>query len=287
MNDLNLEFNINSNGQYSLDEIKKLDYYERPELSQSMLKELKKSPLHLWHKYINPNRIQETTPAMEFGKALHCAILEPITYADTYVIEPVIDKRTKDGKYLYQEFVANNKDKNIISQDDFNLIDKIKNKLNSIDTWQVIISNKYVVEKEIYFTLNSIECKMKVDLYVEPCNDYPNGLIVDVKTTQDARDTEFAKSIFNFGYHNQVAFYQNGIMSKYGLFTPPPFLFVAIEKKEPIDVTFLQADERMVNFGAKENDILMSIYKECKAKAEWQGYDHNIRTVSLPTWVKF
>jgi exodeoxyribonuclease VIII len=128
---------------------------------------------------------------------------------------------------------------------------------------------------------------MKVDLYLEPCSDYPDGLIVDIKTTQDARAIEFAKSIFNFGYHNQVAFYQNGIMSKYGLFVPPPFLFVVIEKKEPIDVTFLLADDRIANFGIKENDILMSIYKECKDKNEWQGYDHSVRTVSLPAWVKF
>ena len=270
-----------------MDELIDVDYYDRPELSQSMLKELKKSPYHLWHKYINPDRVKETTPAMEFGKAVHSAILEPNLYLSNYILEPKIDKRTKDGKLQYQDFLNNNIGKIIISQDDYDLIEKIKTRLNAKTTWLDIVNCDYVVEQEIYFTLNDIKCKMKSDLFVLPCEKHPNGLIVDVKTTKDARDKEFNKSIFNLGYHNQVAYYQEGIMRKYGLLTPPPFLFIAIEKTEPIDITFLLADDRMGKFGKQENDVLMSIYKYCIDNNIWHGYEDKITTVSLPAWVKF
>jgi hypothetical protein len=53
-----------------------------------MLKDLSISPLRMWYRWINPNRAaEEPTPAMKFGSALHCAVLEPKAFLDRYACE--------------------------------------------------------------------------------------------------------------------------------------------------------------------------------------------------------
>ena len=47
-------------------------------LSYSGINDLMISPLRYWHKHLNPERVKpDPTPAMEFGRAAHCAVLEP------------------------------------------------------------------------------------------------------------------------------------------------------------------------------------------------------------------
>ena len=56
-----------------------------PGLSASGMKDLAISPLRFWHLHVDPERPKPIrTPAMEFGSALHCAILEPEKFARRY-----------------------------------------------------------------------------------------------------------------------------------------------------------------------------------------------------------
>lgn len=60
------------------------EYHAAPGLSNSGLKHLAVSPLRYWHRCINPNREKETTPFLDFGQALHTAILEPDEFEERY-----------------------------------------------------------------------------------------------------------------------------------------------------------------------------------------------------------
>jgi hypothetical protein len=56
-----------------------------PALSQSGLKDLAVSPLRYWYWWVNPERpIEEETPAMVFGTALHVAVLQPESFEEQY-----------------------------------------------------------------------------------------------------------------------------------------------------------------------------------------------------------
>ena len=57
-------------------------------LTQSGMKDLAVSPLRYWHKWIRPDREpDEPTPAMVFGTALHCAVLEPDEFPNRYACD--------------------------------------------------------------------------------------------------------------------------------------------------------------------------------------------------------
>lgn len=64
------------------------EYRGLPGLSNSAMKDLAISPLRFWHKHINPEQpADEPTPEMQFGSALHCAVLEPDAFLDRYACE--------------------------------------------------------------------------------------------------------------------------------------------------------------------------------------------------------
>jgi hypothetical protein len=63
-------------------------YFSAPGLSYSMMKDLAVSPLRMWYLHLNPERPpDEPTPAMQFGSALHCAVLEPGEFDKRYACE--------------------------------------------------------------------------------------------------------------------------------------------------------------------------------------------------------
>ncbi len=51
-------------------------------------------------------------------------------------------------------------------------------------------------------------CRVRPDLYREDL-----GLILDIKSTESARPDAFARSVINYGYHAQEAFYSDGWLS--------------------------------------------------------------------------
>jgi hypothetical protein len=61
------------------------EYESNPGLNYSGLRDLAISPLRFWHKWLNPERVEEPpTPAMELGSALHAAVLEPHAFDKRY-----------------------------------------------------------------------------------------------------------------------------------------------------------------------------------------------------------
>jgi exodeoxyribonuclease VIII len=88
-------------------------------VNHHFLEYLRKSPAHA--KYYKENKKIETS-SMIFGKIIHSAVLEPNI---EMIIEPEINKRTKEGKELYQKFLSENIGKIIISDETFQIIKNI------------------------------------------------------------------------------------------------------------------------------------------------------------------
>ena len=64
------------------------EYHAASGLSNSGMRDLEVSPLRFWHTNLNPNRQpEEETPFMQFGSAVHCAVLEPKEFDRRYACE--------------------------------------------------------------------------------------------------------------------------------------------------------------------------------------------------------
>lgn len=113
--------------------------------------------------------------------------------------------------------------------------------------------------------------------------DHATGnLIVDLKTTVSADPNKFAKSVGEFGYHQQEAHYVDGLKA-HGY--NPKFVFVLVEKTAPYLVNVIELDPYAVELGRHLNDKGIRLYNECAANDRWPGYQ-TTEPVSLPVWAE-
>lgn len=95
-------------------------YHALQAVSPSQLKELGRSPLHYYDRFLAPNREKKKpTPEMIKGTALHTAVLEPQLWDSTVAIPPHgFDRRTKTGRELAAAFEAESAGKLVLSPED-------------------------------------------------------------------------------------------------------------------------------------------------------------------------
>ncbi|MFN8788212.1 MAG: PD-(D/E)XK nuclease-like domain-containing protein [Neisseriaceae bacterium] len=262
------------------------NYYDNPAMSQSKLKDLKKSPKHFWEKHLSSKYYQDTeTYAMHFGKAARMCLFEHQSFINNYIVEPNIDRRTKEGNLVFAEFEADIGNKTVISADDMVTVKRIRDAVLNKKISRILLNNG-LPEHELYWTDTNtgIKCKAKLGYFIEPCEQFPNGLIIDLKTTINAEPSEFAKSIYTFGYYNQLAYYCKAVKTIYQTLDYPTFIFIAVEKTAPFECSFLAGNEEMLEIGLKENRRLLNLYNHCIQTGKWPGYDDKVQEIGLPSW---
>jgi len=255
------------------------DYHASSALSRSKLLELRKSPLHFWHKFIkNNNSFQQPTDSMEFGSALHCYLLEPYHFNYRYFLCDKIDKRTTAGKEYLQSILQEANGRKLLEKTNFDKIKSISDCLekNSIFT-KFFHGGK--VEKSIYWADKStqLNCKVRPDIL-------HNNMVVDLKTTADASFRSFQSSTFKYGYHIQAAMIKEAIKNVLNI-DINDFIFIAIEKEEPFAHCVYILDDKALQQGLMEFRELLSRYKECFYKNEWPGYETTFLT--LPNYAQY
>lgn len=257
------------------------EYRAAEGISKSSLFKIATSPEHFKFAQDNP---PEKNQNLIFGSAFHKCVLEPDEFDLEFAVCPICDKRTKEGKEIYAEFVMQSEGKDIISQDEYKTI------LSMRDS---ILKNKYAValltgqKEQSYFWVDDITgemCKCRPDILTGF-----NGLnvISDLKSCNDAGTDSFTRDCLKYGYDLQVAMYKEGVKVNTG--KEHQFIFIAVEKTEPYAVNVLQADEMFVRKGQELFRELLGIYHECKESGNWYGYNGfsgAINSLSLPAWLQ-
>ena len=256
------------------------EYHTRPEISKSDLDLLAKSPYH--YKYKDEFERKDSA-ALVLGSAAHKLILEPKDFFNEFRIEPDVDKRTKEGKAIYNEFLANLGDKTAISGETYDIVEQIANAVNSMRETALFLRDG-LAEQSYFSELDGVAVKCRPDFFNENL-----GLCIDLKTTSDASAEGFVRSVASFNYHVQAAFYSD-ILKSLGK-TVNNFLFIAVETKKPFMVGFYELDNVAVDRGRERYKELLNLYKTCLAQDVWWGYakfdgEHinAVQTLSLPTW---
>lgn len=256
-------------------------YHAGPGISKSGLDKIAKSPLHYWDSYINPKKVTRTeTPAMAFGTAVHTAILEPDTFSSRYYIMPKVDGRTKAGQAAKAEAEA------AVAETGATIIDEamhanVKAVAASVRQHRLLadVLENGVPELSVYWIDRDtgILCRCRPDWLAA-------GLILDVKTTEDASPAAFQRSAYGWRYHTQAAFYLDG-MAANGV-DLRTFLFAAVEKSSPFACTAFRASEQMLQAGRDEYKRLLQIYAKCVGANVWPGYSDTYINLELPSWVQ-
>lgn len=313
------------------------EHHRRTAIGSSGLKLLKRSPLHFWVQYLDPQRDRDDdSKAKRVGRAWHTAIFEPEAFGARYRAKPDVNMQTtrakllyaclsdpehkerlvsipdgikgsKEGKRLIAELEA---DRRIPVEDsDFQWIMQTYYELAGFellpadDIARVLVMAEAAREHPIgralfaqplvceasIFTRDretGVLCKIRPDCMIEPSAVFPNGLIVDGKSTEDASAQGFARSVWNYDYALQAAWYVDRFQEHYGTAQPPGFIWMAQEKDLPQATAFYSAGADVIDYGRRQYRALLRVYAACLERGEWPGYPPQVTDLAMPAWAQ-
>ena len=243
------------------------EYRQRPGISSSELKKIMITPAHYKHWKENP---QEDTPALLFGRSAHKYILETYDFYTEFAVAPICDRRTKEGKEIWNKFVVDSEGKDVITQEQFEQIDAMRNSAYATPFVAKLLSGN----KELSFWGKDEDTGLVIKCRPDCITDF-NGkhILIDYKTCTDAENTEFYRDSIKFGYDLQLAYYRDILKQNTGL--DYDVVIIAQEKSAPYVTNVFQLSENYLQNGETLYKEMLKVYKECLESGVWHGYMKN------------
>ncbi|MDT9046472.1 MULTISPECIES: PD-(D/E)XK nuclease-like domain-containing protein [Enterobacteriaceae] len=311
------------------DHLSNAEYHGGEGVSNSMLNVLReKSPMHLkaLRDVANDNERPQPTVAQRIGTAFHMLVLEPHLFDESYVLplvlpddalstiddlkaalkdagekvsgtKPELIERLKavrpDAKIadeLKQQYAASNAGRTIITIEERDQLYAMRDAVMAHPAANALLTGaKYVTEVSAYATdPDTGELRrVRPDLWRF------DGIVGDVKTTDDASPEGFARSIATWGYDVQHPYYLDtlnlALQQQVDCSVKHPtsarqFVFLVVEKKPPHAVAVYVLDAASVDLGRAKYRASLNTYAECKRTGVWPGYGDKVQTISLPQW---
>jgi len=246
------------------------DYHAYEGISKSGLDKIAKSPAHFMFDARKPAKRN-----LELGTALHTAVLEPNRYKEEYVILNGIKARTASE---YKQAVKVHGSELVLIENEAAHIASIQETAFS----QIDIASELVgcdlFELSGFKEINGVLCRIRIDAL-----NSKDRIIVDLKTTQSSARDEFSKSVFNYRYHVQDAFYS----MVYEAITGEPleaFKFLAVENEPPHCPMVYELDQEAKQYGLQDAMRDLLTFKRASDSQEWKGYEQTNEPLTLPNW---
>lgn len=259
-------------------------YLEMKQLSQSWLKYFnpnpvsEKTPANFYYEYLAPDAERKFTDPLRFGQAFHLAILEPEEFNKR--VHWWKDHKTTTSKG-FQEADAAMGEREILCplvwKDQ--LIDMLDALLANPET-RALLEIEADNEVTMVWTdkETGVECKGRLDRAARK-----QGLLIDFKSTKDASEQGFVKSVQDFSYHVQDAFYSAGYKEVFGE-DPRGFAFPLVEKKAPFLTNLVQLSPEAKEAGRYIFRRNIQRYADCIDKGHFPGYPQGTKTLDLEPW---
>ncbi len=255
------------------------EYHANSAIGSSMLKTILESPKLFKATYIDKKIERKQSHALNFGAAIHLALLEPAVFLKRYAVEPPLRRNTNLYKEWRDAVLASDPQAVLLSQDDMdNLNGMIESILSHPEASAML--RKGVPERSIYQEVKVengvVLCKARPDWLHE------NGDIIDLKTCRDAAFRDFRWQIWDLQYYVSAALYHHIVELEYGKKTDRQFWWVALEKTCPWDVCVYRANELTLGRGEADWRKALWLYNECTAQGKWPGKQQCAQDMDLP-----
>lgn len=238
-------------------------------------------PASFRYRQANPEIKEE----FEIGNAAHLLVLEPEIFESRIGRVPFDDYRKKEAQASRDDIRASGR------------IPLLPKHLEMVEGMRASLAADPIAR--FAFRETEIERSM---FWRDPefgfwCKTRPDALpksrryLVDLKTSTSADPDDFRKAVVNFGYHQQAAWYQDGVEHVLGD-RPERFAFVVVSKAAPYLVSTCWLDEEAIGWGAKLNRYARSVFAWCLERDEWPSFTPDISqppaafTISLPAWAR-
>lgn len=150
-----------------------------------------------------------------------------------------------------------------------------------------LLSGEGVAEASVYWKDQATGelCRCRPDYW------RADGVVVDLKTTEDASPEGFAKSLVNYRYHVQAPWYLGGMSAAHaaghfpkGWAAPRAFVFIAVEKKPPYAVATYVLDSESLEIGTRLMRADLDTLAQCRSTGIWPGYGDTLQQLGVPQY---
>ena len=219
----------------------------------------------------------KSTRAMEIGTAIHAAVLEPGMFNRDYL--QLKDVKARTSSEYKQAVKAKGTTELVLTGPEADKVMGMKLSVEGCEPWNTVYCMDHFTELSAF-----VRCP-KTGVLLRARFDFITaaGIVVDLKKTQDARYESFQKSVANYRYHVQDAFYSY----VYELVTGKPleaFWFLAIEENAPNTCKLYRLDDEARAIGKRQFMANLEAYAEADKTGDWVTYDTTAELMSLPAW---
>lgn len=267
------------------------DYHAHDSVSKSGLWTLHtKSPAH--YKFAE----RDETDSMRLGTLTHAAVLEPEIFERDYKCAPPdAPKYPTEAQWnakkpseesvaamiWWRRWEAENSGVTLVKVDEYSAAARTRDALHADPTIRSIFAAKPVIEASAFWVdeLTGEVCRCRPDAAID-------GLLVDLKTINDASGDGCIKAVQSWGYNAQNSWYSDGWQLAGGSTSSLPFLFVFVEPRAPFCHKILELDSEFIEMGRKIMRRSLNKYAECKRQNSWPGYPTAVQRVEPLGWYR-
>lgn len=245
------------------------EYQDIDAMNASSLKKLSKSLNH----YLCQDT-EQTAPMMK-GVALHDFVEHKFAgrdFENHYTYTPTVDKRTKAGKEILDQFMRENSHLKILSEADYKDVVAMGNAiLSNPDFWKFLKDAD--VEEVILWNHEGIKSKARLDY-----SKKKEHVITDLKTCQDASIRGFRSSALRYLYHLQAQWYRIGYRAVHG--TLPTFIFATVENHPPYNTALYSLSDELLDEAQDMINRSIDLYKRfIDGELVCKGYHEGIMEI--------
>lgn len=278
------------------------DYHGGEGISKSHLDVIAEGgPMAYWYRYVNPAREPRvSTPALVLGSATHKAILEPQTFTEDFIVEPDdAPKRptktqlkakkpshdTLDAIAFWADFEAQVAGRQILTREQYATAWDMAAAVGAHpQAWPLLLGMRAGGGRaeQSYFAKDpgtGALVKSRFD-FLDP------GDALDLKTTADASEAAFIRSVFKYRYGVQEAWYRK----VYRLVTGRDlgrWTFMAVQSTAPYQIGLYTLPRDYVDACSEQAEANLRAIVGAKQLDYWPdpGFQ-GVKELDVPNWIR-
>mgnify|MGYP003509777999 FL=1 len=247
-------------------------------VSASDLKNIGRSPAYA------KLRPSISTESLEFGTAVHTAVLEPEQLVKRYRLDPMSPKggypagwrNTNDYKTQRGQLLAETGVLGLMTAAEFDGLSQIAENVARNEIGAKLHDLGGTRESSLFVNDGDVRRKCRPDWLIPAAR-----MIVDVKTAQDWRAQAFSRACLRYSYHLSAAYYID-TFELYETVEVEHYVFLVVASDAPYEVASYTLDRDSIEKGRKEYRIALREWARCSKSDEWPGGSAKIEEIRIP-----
>ena len=200
-----------------------------------------------------------------------------------YMVAPKIDRRTKEGKSVWAEFVAEAEatKKTVVPADIMQTASQMLAAIKSNPQAEFLFNAPGMIELPILWhdEGSGVWCRSKIDKVTE------SGVIYDIKTTTSIEKSIWSAEVARRQYHVQAAMYSEAARQAGLCHGTPIFIHATIESSAPFRTAMFVLSDASIELGRRSYQRTLAEIAQCHKTGDWADPRHSGGVViDLPKW---